>query len=64
MGITEKYSYVNITSVMDMCIAVSKRAVFGYRENGTCGVAMLSSEAAGFCEGVKDFVGKDGEFIV
>jgi hypothetical protein len=28
------------------------------------GGAMLRSEAAGFYEGVKDFVGKDGVFIV
>jgi hypothetical protein len=39
MGITEKY--VNVTSVQDTCIAVSKRAVFGYCENGTWDVGAL-----------------------
>jgi hypothetical protein len=33
MGTIEKY--LNLTSVLDACIAVSKRAVFGNCMNGT-----------------------------
>jgi hypothetical protein len=48
------------------CIAESKRAVFGKCVNVTWegGGAVLGLEAAGFYEGVKDYIWKDSVFVV
>jgi hypothetical protein len=65
MGTIEKY--LNVTSVLDTCIVVSKRAVFGICVNGIwAGVWARGwvQRLPGFMRESQDFVGEDGVFII